>query len=1389
MSLRKSLSLVLALLMVLATCNLQMAFAEDPLAIEFYDADADGVVLDFNQGLAVAETNVDDISLTLGGEEVDFTVSWHNSNTVIRLDTEMQFDQTYTLTVPAGFGYGTVTLAEAFTKTFQVEKLYEQDFEADTLPAEWNVGVFKTHIVDDGDGKAAYYAQLSMQDLSEAMGEDMLELSDYTFAFDVQYYNNDWEGDGPADQNIEDSIVLRSDGIYSPYEPYGAKGNNYRFWLTKDNVKLQKVTGGSPADCTYSDGSSTNIGYRWFSDTNLDSSYCLEMGVNNWKENNPGNGFQIQTTPATYRMKVAARGNNLKYYKDDVIGINYTDEDAPYLKGGFSYISGYARAVVLDDFIITRAVEVAESDKDPITVTSCEESTEQIAVTFSGAIDGADTSGITVTADSTPLTVSSTASGNTLTITTDGGFAYGVEYALTIPKGFGNDTVELAEPYTKTFTLTQPVEGNMEVDSYNADLDGVVIDFSAETLDAEAMAANATQITLEKDGAPVTVTASMLDSNTLWLAADMELDTRYSLTVPAGFGDGQNVTAEAYIRNFTIEQVFADTFEEPWEGKDNPNWKYGYQALLQYYDDNGDGKMASFYTEGEILHPSPNLISDVEQMAQTDYTISYDVEYYTQRGNPSNTANISQIVLRSPNAKASVAGYMKEDTPGYKIRIAADYAQLDKGAEQNYKNTRKNLSEVLDGSELNGYNLSLGTNASTAAEGHDFAKPSDTAQQGKLYNMKASIRGNTIKFYINNKLAIDVVDDTDPYTAGYFGLQDIEAYNLLDNVMVTKVVEEYVAPTELNALSYTANAEKVTVTFDQDISAVTDFANAGIYQGADKVDATYTADGNVLTITPAENLDFGVAYDVVIATGFGIGDMVTDTEYKQTFTLEAPPSEGLAVESINGDLNNIYVTFDQDITNASGTIELSKGGEAVSITTSINENVLTISPQGGLESGAVYEVFIGKGYGIADYGLGSNYLQQVKMTNLFTDDFSADPWDRELTDGDGKPTDFWTARGNNGPIVPFGNWNKIGYGRHWGWTSEIEERYENSEQVKDKMWLTWMSTGMVYPVTVSQNADGSEVRTPIVEDSYTLEYKDQMYVTNGNGAKKGNIVLLSTPTSSDKASRYQICFGYEEGNKVTLEKVIDGVHHDTVDNNSQHTDAKGPAAILATADMPEIIPGASNTGNNTDKAGPEGQDDSNGLRATSEAPTEDVKVQVDRLSDGSVSIKFWYGDTTGEPLLEGIDSDSPLGSGTVGFTNIENGTWVIDDVKLYQFELLDNELVVNATVTDASGNPITDWSNATALKGEVSVKNYTDEEKPVQMIVGVFSADNQLLRASVLVDSNAADELTIGGGEIQNYAFSFDGLPTGAKELRVFMWDSFESLTPYGVPLLYPQNE
>ncbi|MCE7697650.1 MAG: Ig-like domain-containing protein [Methanobacterium paludis] len=283
------------------------------------------------------------------------------------------------------------------------------------------------------------------------------------------------------------------------------------------------------------------------------------------------------------------------------------------------------------------------------------------------------------------------------------------------------------------------------------------------------------------------------------------------------------------------------------------------------------------------------------------------------------------------------------------LSVNCTYANVDSNdTVANLTNTTA-IPVLTDNSTLNGTNTSNNTSTTT----NNSVNNGDT---DNVLKTNSTNEGNTTNANTKNTTSTNTGNITNTVT------NQVNSENSVNLITVTAV-------DPVNKAVNVAVDEVIKVTFSKAIKAGTSWFELKSSNGT-IVSVTPSISGNVLTITPANALIKGTKYALILHTG-SVTDLAGNnlayygTNFVTTTDGVAPNVK--SVDPVNKAVNVavdkvIKVTFSEAIKVGTGWFELkSSNGTIVSVTSSINGNVLTITPVNALIKGTKYALILHTG--------------------------------------------------------------------------------------------------------------------------------------------------------------------------------------------------------------------------------------------------------------------------------------------------------------------------------------------------------------------------------------------------------------------------------------------
>jgi transglutaminase-like putative cysteine protease len=204
-------------------------------------------------------------------------------------------------------------------------------------------------------------------------------------------------------------------------------------------------------------------------------------------------------------------------------------------------------------------------------------------------------------------------------------------------------------------------------------------------------------------------------------------------------------------------------------------------------------------------------------------------------------------------------------------------------------------------------------------------------------------------------------------------LCSVSAANATVNSTSYKSTVDLTAPTikstdPVNKATNIAVSKVIKVTFSESIKTGTGWIELKNNAGK-TVSITTSTSGNVLTITPKSTLAKGTTYTLLVHSG-SVTDL-SGNKYvyagSKTFKTDGKAPTIKSTDPVNKATNIavskvIKVTFSESIKTGTIWVELkTSNGKSVAVTTSINGNVLTITPTNNLTPGTTYTLLVHSG--------------------------------------------------------------------------------------------------------------------------------------------------------------------------------------------------------------------------------------------------------------------------------------------------------------------------------------------------------------------------------------------------------------------------------------------
>lgn len=473
---KKTISFILALGMILSLLNISYAEEVTELNIEKVYASASGIQVDFNEDISLVskeKIKADVVLKKTNGDVISYEPEFSDQSTknMIYLipSEDLKIDVPYQLRISAGFGSDSAKTTSEIVKNFKIVQFYKTDFSKqgalaqDYFSTRWYKSVYK---IQDERLYMRNYEQSTMT------LKEVEDLQDYSIEFDMRLY-------GQNSHNM--TIVMNSTctdcvfaGTYKPSSiTFGYTAGNYQAWWT------QKTTGGVSRGYIARDSGNGSV--KKFSNDELFQPPEKGDGLT-WTtgKDNTTDGAFIRTgeEPASTGYiidKVGTRGRitevkaGVKTLKDDYDFlsdyVSATGMDASTVnKTGYFAVGAMANngsdwgSVSFSDFTVTTTTMLPDDLFDEVTYTKLYASSAGVQVDFTGYISDVSESDIKAhftlsDEDGTEIDYSASIKNNSVFIEPLESMGFDKVYTLNVSEGFGNQYSKLEQPITKSFKI------------------------------------------------------------------------------------------------------------------------------------------------------------------------------------------------------------------------------------------------------------------------------------------------------------------------------------------------------------------------------------------------------------------------------------------------------------------------------------------------------------------------------------------------------------------------------------------------------------------------------------------------------------------------------------------------------------------------------------------------------------------------------------------------------------------------------------------------------------------------------------------------------------------------------------------------------------------------
>ncbi|MEW6183577.1 MAG: Ig-like domain-containing protein [Bacillota bacterium] len=436
-------------------------------------------------------------------------------------------------------------------------------------------------------------------------------------------------------------------------------------------------------------------------------------------------------------------------------------------------------------------------------------------------------------------------------------------------------------------------------------------------------------IALKTNGTVVTTTYS-LNSPLLTInpVENLDYSTTYAVYIPAGAVkdlSGNNLTND-YVLTFATESLLSVVYTDPVDGAADVS--VDKTVYLAFNKD---------------IQPGPDSGGIALKAGETVVTTTYSVYGSVLTIDPADNLNYSAAyaVYIPAGAVQDLAGKGLGSAYSFSFATAADTTAPTVTATPPGGSYNAAQSVTLAASEPAViYYTTDGTDPTASST--EYAAPIAITADTTLKFMAVDQPGNQSVIYTETY----IIDTTAPTVAGS------DPAEAATGVPVDKTVY---------------------VTFSENVQPGANYGGIMLRSGETVVTVTYSINGQVLTIDPAQNLNSGTAYAVYVPGG-SVRDMAGNSlasDFTLNFTTEAdaaPPTVTATDPAANAtgvpSDKTICVTFSENIQPGTSydNIKITYGNnKTVSATKGINGNILTIDPVANLSYKTTYTVTVPAG--------------------------------------------------------------------------------------------------------------------------------------------------------------------------------------------------------------------------------------------------------------------------------------------------------------------------------------------------------------------------------------------------------------------------------------------
>ncbi|MBO5099232.1 MAG: S-layer homology domain-containing protein, partial [Clostridia bacterium] len=266
---------------------------------------------------------------------------------------------------------------------------------------------------------------------------------------------------------------------------------------------------------------------------------------------------------------------------------------------------------------------------------------------------------------------------------------------------------------------------------------------------------------------------------------------------------------------------------------------------------------------------------------------------------------------------------------------------------------------------------------------------------------------------------VDIMDSQDYYdekeltapSKGYFVINPLvnAAGNyriMLSNMaLITSEMDDYkegditVPSTEL-----TGTRDSFELVFSDAVELAAASVKTHIFVSKDKdgekadVEYDYVINGDTITITPDDGLDYDTVYYVTVKAGFGYNAYTVKSDVEATYMYESLKGD-LTVTDVYAGYRDVYLTFNGDIEQITiadfkDKVKIEFNGEELLYNVKINGNRAIISLDRELEAGKIYDISVLAGLGYEMVTVKEDKKNYFTLEEIYSTDFANFPADK-----------------------------------------------------------------------------------------------------------------------------------------------------------------------------------------------------------------------------------------------------------------------------------------------------------------------------------------------------------------------------------------------------------